>query len=129
MAKADHGPPWYPILLSVLCFLGAASAIAVDRPYTAGFSLLAGVAVLVGARLQRGRSGEPAQPSRATGFLVAAGFTVVAVGAIVFLLNADGNVTAYLVGGVVLAIALYAVVAMTVRLWSGWGAGDGGKAP
>ncbi|MER7459897.1 hypothetical protein [Micromonospora sp. NPDC126480] len=110
MADDDYWPAWYRIGLSVVCLLGGAYAIAVDRPYAAGFAFLAAVLGFVTARRRS------AEPSRGMAALVAAGFVALATGAVVFLLNADGNVTAYVVGGVVLAIALFAVVAVAVRM-------------
>ncbi|WP_422734409.1 hypothetical protein ACN26Y_05140 [Micromonospora sp. WMMD558] len=116
MAKDDYWPAWYRISLSVVCLLGAVYAIAVDRPYLAGFAFLAGIMGLVVARRRPAGAGQPAGSSRVAGAVAAVGFAALAVGAVVFLLDADGNVTAYVVGGVVLAIALYAVVAVAVRM-------------
>ena len=41
--------------------------------------------------------------------------TLIAVGATLMLINADGNITAYIVGGAILALTLYVIASVMVN--------------
>lgn len=119
--KDDYWPVWFRISLSAVCFLGGVYMLAVDRPFFAGFLFVAAVVGLVGAwhsRRQRSGSahvgraaGQQVDLTRKVAAILVAAFGALAIGAIVFLVNADGNITAYVVGGAILVMALYVVLA------------------
>ena len=118
--KDAYWPVWFRISLSVVCFLGGLYTLAVDRPFLAGFAFVAAVVGLMGAwysaRQRSGyahvgrAAGQKVDLTRRVAAILVAAFGALAIGAIVFLVNADGNITAYILGGAVLVMALFAVI-------------------
>lgn len=114
----------HPLLLAVLCAGGALFLGATGYRSYAVASLLGAVAwSWVSVRDLRSPNGgggeEGGMPASRTmqirGVLLILVAALVAVGSALLILNADGNVTAYLIGGVLLLLMMYIIISALVR--------------
>lgn len=116
MSPKDPWPFRYRVVVGVICVLGGIAQFLLGYPGYAVLTLLGAVAWFGGSYWQRRsrETGTTRSTSRrslqARGVALIVGSAVVAAGAGLVIANAGGNIMAYVMGGVLLAIALYCIV-------------------
>ncbi|MDP9796780.1 ABC-type protease/lipase transport system fused ATPase/permease subunit [Catenuloplanes nepalensis] len=121
MSPKDSWPFRHRVAVGVICALGGIAQFFLGYPGHAVLTLLGAVAWFGGAYWQhRSReTGTTRSASRrslqARGVALIVGSAVVAAGAGLVIANAGGNITAYVMGGVLLAVALYCIVSALVN--------------
>ncbi|MCZ7420174.1 MULTISPECIES: hypothetical protein [unclassified Micromonospora] len=118
--KNSYGPVWLWIVLSVACFSTGLYAFTVDHPYLFGLALIAALAAIVmayrAASRRRGlglvgrEAGQAVDLTNRVAVVLVIAFGLLAVASSVFMVVADGNLSAYILGGAVLVVALFAVI-------------------
>lgn len=120
----ERPPAWYSGMLGGICLAGGVWSAVVGSWVRAGFCFLTALLCAHGAWRARRVGDEPltvqrarmsARSLRIRAAIIVVVFTLLAVASTVFLVRADGNVTAYVVGGLILALSLYVAVAVLVR--------------
>lgn len=125
MTLEDAWPSWYRITVGIACGVGGMLQLLLGyRAY--GTLTFMGAAVWIGGTYLQNKSRkskttevtmQPASRSamQARGVALILGSSIIAVGAALLIAKAGGNITVYVLGGVLLALMLYFIVSALVN--------------